>query len=70
METFFKGIVRCPGCAKDTGIKVRAQKESTGTSDGEQPGYLHIPVENARCEYCGESFPVFFYEDGIELSFE
>ena len=69
MKAFFKGTLHCPGCGEDTRIHVKAQAQPAYTSSKDNTP-LYVPVEDARCEFCPETFPIYFYEDGIELVIE
>lgn len=67
MSAFFKGVVHCPDCGVDTPVSVRAEAQYTHQEQTASGKELFIPIENARCEFCAASFPIYFYEDGIEL---
>lgn len=68
MKSFFTGSVHCPGCGAMTSIHVKAEAQSlTAPTD---TATLYIPIEEARCQLCNENFPIYFYEDGVELVVE
>lgn len=67
MNAFFKGTLHCPGCGADTHIHVRAEAHSTMQAQEKNGSPLYVPVEEAQCEHCPETFPIYFYEEGIEL---
>ena len=69
MTAFFRGVLHCPGCGEDTHIHVKAEAQASH-QDQQSGKPLYIPVENAHCEFCDEAFPIYFYEDGIELVIE
>lgn len=70
MKAYFKGILHCPGCGKDTQVHVTAEAQPAHLAPHKNGTPLYIPIEDAQCEFCPETFPIYYYEDGIELVVE